>query len=331
MDVRESYHSAIFDPESYLSGEIRKITKGLMEAQIPDKPELWPKLTPNFPPGCKRIIVSDDYYPALNLPNVKLETRPIARFTSTGIQLEEDDDSSSSSKEPSQPYDLIILATGFRTLEFLHPIRITGRDRRPLTSIWRHGVEAYKGVTVASLPNFAMLYGPNTSVTHNSIILMIEAQSRYISALVHAVLSARHSCSSSSSSSSGQGTALSICPTEKAVAAYNERIQKVLRGSSYADPGCRNWFRNEEGRIVTSWSGTVVQYQLELERVCWGDYEVRGEGAGELVRDGNGGVDVGRVVEETRFSYRTLALAVLSVFATAGVVYSKSRKLLQVV
>jgi hypothetical protein len=280
---------------------LRAMNKELMRSQLPDRPELWAELTPNFPPGCKRIIVSDDYYPALNRKNVHLETRKIERFTANGIQVEGAEENT---------FDLVVLATGFRTLEFMYPIKITGRNHR-IEEVWRSGARAYKGVTVESLPNFGMLYGPNTSITHSSIILMVEAQSRYISALVKPVLRALQG-----------GKTLSFSPKPSVVEDYNARIQKILNASSYAHPNCTSWFKTKQGKIITSWSGTAVEYQKELSEINWDDFDIYGKAKENLE---GGSSHVGRVVEETIFSYRSLARVTLGALSVAAVLLYRGR------
>ncbi len=160
-------------------------------------------------------------------------------------------------------------------------------------------------MVVESLPNFAMLYGPNGNLGHNSIILMIEAQSRYISALIKEVLRAKV-----------EGKNLTMSPKHEKVEEYNETIQKVLQNSSFADPNCGSWYKNEEGLITNNWSGTVIDYQKMVSKVDWSDYNLSGNGAEGL---GEGKTTkVGRVVEETMVSYRTMGLTALSVLAVAG-------------
>lgn len=155
MDYREDFHDAIFDNDSEYANRLRGWGNALRKAQLADHPELWDKLTPNYAPGCKRVIISDDYYPALTRDNVSLETRPITRITERGIEVEGDDE---------QEYDLIILATGFKTVEFMYPIKVYGANGRSLEDIWKDGARAYRGVTVEDLPNFGMFYGPNTNL-----------------------------------------------------------------------------------------------------------------------------------------------------------------------
>lgn len=159
MDFRESFHEVIRDSQSQTAQLARDITAQRLRTQLANKPELWDKLTPKYAPGCKRLIITDDYYPALSRENVDLETRRILRITETGIAVEGDS---------QQEYDLIILATGFKTVEFMCPIEIQGSKGRPLAEIWKDGASAYYGVTVEDLPNFGLFYGPNTNLGKSS-------------------------------------------------------------------------------------------------------------------------------------------------------------------
>ena len=157
-----------------------------------------------------------------------------------------------------------------------------------------------------------MLYGPNTNLGHNSIILMIESQSRYINSLIAPVLAAR----------SAQKT-LSLSPLPSVVEAYNARIQAVLQKSSFNDPSCNSWYKNEAGLITNNWSGTVVEYQKQLERVDFGEYVVEGTGSGLVKKGGEDGVGevrkVGRVREESVVSDKWVAvLGAVSVGAVAA-------------
>lgn len=158
MEFREGFHAAVVDGDSELSHVIRASCTDAMKAQLPNRPELWDTLTPDYAPGCKRVIITDDYYPTLARENVHLETRGITGITDSGIEVDE---------AGEQEYDLIVLATGFRTVEFMHPIRIYGANGRSLEDIWRNGATAFNGVTVEDLPNFGMFYGPNTNLGEN--------------------------------------------------------------------------------------------------------------------------------------------------------------------
>jgi cation diffusion facilitator CzcD-associated flavoprotein CzcO len=152
MDQRESFYDVAVIEDSDLNKDVRIQCVDAMRSQLVDKPELIDTLTPDYPPGCKRIIISDDYYPALNRPNVALEARGIQKVTPNGIVVD----------GAEIELDVLILATGFKTLQFMYPIDVYGEKGRSLKEIWPHGARAYLGITVESLPNFAMMYGPNT-------------------------------------------------------------------------------------------------------------------------------------------------------------------------
>lgn len=155
MDMREIFHGFVTGSDTKISNFIRDETQRMIKSTLANKPELWDKLVPDYAPGCKRILLTDDYYPALARDNVDLETRGIARVTQSGIETVDGD---------AREFDLIVLATGFHTVEFLFPIQVFGAGGRSLAEIWKSGARAYNGVTVEDLPNFAMLYGPNTNL-----------------------------------------------------------------------------------------------------------------------------------------------------------------------
>ncbi|KAH6008253.1 hypothetical protein HBI83_179980 [Parastagonospora nodorum] len=313
MDFRESFHDAVTDGNSEFASLIRTSCIDAMKAQIPDGEEngLWEKLTPDYNPGCKRVIISDDYYPAVADPKTTLETNKIARITPTGIQLE---------NGTTYEHDIIVLATGFRTVEFMYPIKITGTGGRSLEQIWEKGASALYGTTIPSLPNFGMFYGPNTNLGHNSIILMIEAQSRYLNTLVSAVLDARN-----------RGQRIGLTPRSDRTDAFNQQIQEILQNSSFADPKCGSWYKNKDGKITNNWSGTVVEYQEMLSKVDWEDFETtvgerEGERASRVVfGTGRQETKIGRVREETVVSNTVLALGTLSAVAAGAAWVYRSR------
>lgn len=307
MDFRESFYDAVTDGSSAFADMLRTLCSDMMRRAIPDQPELWEKLTPNYNPGCKRVIISDDYYPAIANPKTTLETNAIKRITETGIEMQDGS---------HHEHDMIVLATGFRTVEFLFPITITGTGGRSLSDIWTGGATALYGTTVTSLPNLGLFYGPNTNLGHNSIILMIEAQSRYINTLVSAVLDART-----------RNAPIGISPKQTVTDAFNAKIQAILEKSSFADPNCGSWYKNAEGRITNNWSGTVIEYQDMLSKVNWDDFETTG-GKGEARQSasrvvfGKGEKErrIGRVHEETLVSNTALVLGAVST-VVAGVAW----------
>ncbi|KAL5339466.1 hypothetical protein BJX70DRAFT_397667 [Aspergillus crustosus] len=307
MDFREDFHQVVRDSESKGAQQVRGICAKRLRTQLANKPELWEKLTPDYAPGCKRLILSDDYFPALNRENVDLETRRISRITETGIEVE---------GGILQEFDLIILATGFRAVEFMHPIQVYGSEGRPLADIWKGGASAHHGVTVEDLPNFGMFYGPNTNLGHSSVILMIESQSRYLNAMVGEVLRART-----------QGKTLAIKPNVEALREYNEELQEVLARSAFADSNCNSWYKTKEGKITNNWSGTVVDYQRKLSKLRWADYVIEGT-AKDAIKPLQT-TQLGRVHEETYISNRSLALTAASALAVVSGIFLRGTSLMR--
>jgi cation diffusion facilitator CzcD-associated flavoprotein CzcO len=300
MDLREGFFNAAAVEGSEEKDSVREDCFKMMMRQIPDNQLLREELTPAYAPGCKRVIVSDDFFPALNQPNVTLETRPIQNLTPNGLLVDGD--------SGQHDFDCLVLATGFRTQDFLYPIKIYGLGGRSIEDIWKEagGPQAYLGVTINSLPNFAMLYGPNTNLGHNSIILMIEAQSRYISTLITPVVRAGR-----------EGLTLSIVPKAEVVREYDGRVQERLKESTFAQEDCRSWYKNADGRVTNNWCGTAREYQEMMAVVDWRSYDVEGSGV-KLVSSQNR-EDIGRVVEEIVVPQSVLYGVVASVvLAVAG-------------
>lgn len=241
MDFREKSFATVVAPTPQMEEWFEDVSKTHMKSQLPGREDLWRALLPGYRIGCKRVVVSDDYYPTFLQSHVNLETGHIDRISGSGIVVDGEE----------TKYDVIILATGFRTVDFMYPIKVVGRNGSKLGDVWKSGPEALNGVCVESLPNFAMLYGPNTNLSHNSIILMIEAQSRYICTLISSVLEAR-----------AKGAQLVLQPQSKKVAAYNNQLQSELNKTNYADPSCDSWYKlGSNGRITNNWSQTAVKYQ----------------------------------------------------------------------
>ncbi|OBT70900.1 hypothetical protein VF21_10010 [Pseudogymnoascus sp. 05NY08] len=302
MDYRESFYDAAVDEHSAMNSIFKKLSLDMLDRQIPGNATLRKQLTPNYPPGCKRVIISDDYFPAINRANVRLETRSIDEVCPTGIKAGGE----------AEEFDLIVLATGFRTVDFMYPIKITGLNGRSIEDIWKDGAMAYLGIAVEGLPNFGMLYGPNTNLGHNSIILMIEAQSRYINTLISATMKARAS-----------GGTLSIAPASQRIKSYNVEIQKRLQNSTFANSSCKSWYKTADGLVTNNWCGTVVEYQERTSVVDWDDFVLSGSGTMQL--QSQGPAHIGRIIEETQQTSSLTSMGwVLTVGAiVVGAIYTK--------
>lgn len=232
----------------WLKKKFEQDTIKYIEEKI-DDPELRKKLIPDYPMGAKRILFSDDYYDALARDNVDVVTDPIEHFEPTGVRTKDG---------TLHEADVIIYATGFETTSFLTPMKITGRDGAVLNEIWdEEGAEAYLGITHNGFPNFFMMYGPNTNLGHNSIVIMIEAQTRYILSCLDAL-------------SKRQAKWLDVkAPVQQA---YNQWVQDRLREKVWSAVD-RSWYKDDSGKITNNWVGRTTEYRKMTRRVNADDYE----------------------------------------------------------
>lgn len=205
-----------------------------LEAQISD-PELRAQLTPDYEFGCKRILRSDDYYPALARDNVRLVTDPIARISERGIVL--------ASGEEIE-LDVIIYGTGFRSQAFHDQTRVIGRNGADLSVRWGTDPEGYLGITVDGFPNMFLVYGPNTNLNHNSVVTMLEMQHRYIA---QAIAYLR------------EHPDASLEVRAERLAEFNAWLQHELEASSYS-ADCSSWYKNAAGKVINNWCGTADEY-----------------------------------------------------------------------
>ncbi|HEX9235576.1 MAG TPA: NAD(P)/FAD-dependent oxidoreductase, partial [Actinomycetota bacterium] len=200
-----------------------------LRRQVKDDPELIRKLTPDYTMGCKRILISDDYYPALVQPNIEVvtegikEVRPSSVVTEDGIE---------------RGIDTIIFGTGFHVTDPPIAERIRGRDGRSLAEHWKGSVEAYRGTTVAGFPNLFLMTGPNTGLGHNSMVFMIESQLNYLVDCLR-VMGERGA------------DVLEIRPEVQD--RYNQRLQASMRGTVWTAGHCHSWYLDDTGRNTTLW------------------------------------------------------------------------------
>lgn len=229
-----------------LAAAIKAVSKWHMRRQTKAKPGLFEKVWPDYPVGCKRILFSDNYLPALAEANVEVTTERIAEITPAGVRTADGRE---------HEVDVIIWGTGFASTEFLAPMTITGAQGRELTQEWDGGAHAYYGMTVPRFPNLFIMYGPNTNTGGGSIIYFLEAQAKYLGDYV------AHLAAS--------GRALTVRPDVEQ--AYDERIQERLNGSVWSQ--CSSWYRQADGRITTNWPLLGIQYKNQA-RFDPADYEV---------------------------------------------------------
>ncbi|MGB8994231.1 MAG: NAD(P)/FAD-dependent oxidoreductase, partial [Pseudonocardiaceae bacterium] len=204
------------------------IGRAHLRRQVPD-PELRAKLTPDYTIGCKRILISNDYLPALTRPNVEVVTSGIARVGPDWVQAADG---------TRRKVDTIIFGTGFHVTDMPMASWIRGRDGRTLAEVWSGGAQAHLGTTVSGFPNLFVLVGPNTGLGHTSLIYMIESQVAYtLDALRHLKRTG--------------APAVEVRP--EAQAAYNQTVQRRMEGSVWTAGGCASWYLDAHGHNTTLW------------------------------------------------------------------------------
>ncbi len=215
---------------------LERVARRHLRRQVAD-PELRRKLTPSYEVGCKRILLSNDYYPALAQRNVEVVTEPIREIRPRSIVTADG---------AEREVDTIILGTGFQVLPPPIAAHVRGRDGRTLAEVWGGSMEAYKGTAVAGFPNLFFLIGPNTGLGHNSMVLMIESQIAYIFDCLRLMRD--------------EGIA-TVEVRPEAQRRFNERIQRRMPETVWASGGCASWYMDSEGRIPTLWPGFTWRFR----------------------------------------------------------------------
>jgi cation diffusion facilitator CzcD-associated flavoprotein CzcO len=210
-----------------------------LEAQVSD-PELRQKLTPDYEFGCKRILRSDDYYPAVSRSNVDLVTEAISHVTEDAVVTIDGVEHAA---------DVIIFGTGFRSQAFQGKTRIIGRNGVDLADRWGDAPQAYLGITVDGFPNMFLVYGPNTNLNHNSVVTMMEIQQEFIAETTTRIVSV---------------DPIVFDAQPSVVSAYDDHVQNELEKSAYSSD-CSSWYKNAAGRVVNNWYGTVEEYRRTVE------------------------------------------------------------------
>jgi cation diffusion facilitator CzcD-associated flavoprotein CzcO len=222
--------------EPRLMKYIQRLAERHLAGQVPVS-DLRTKLTPDYTIGCKRILLSDDYYPALLRTNVELITEGIREIRPEGIVARDGTE---------RKVDAIILATGFRATQPVERGVIKGRGGRDIWEAWRDGPEAFLGTAVAGFPNLFFLVGPNTGLGHNSMVFMIESHVRYVIAALHALRR-------------GELKLIEVRPEVQAD--YNRSLQEKLRKAVWSAGGCKSWYLDANGKNVTLWPGFTWRFR----------------------------------------------------------------------
>jgi cation diffusion facilitator CzcD-associated flavoprotein CzcO len=217
-----------------------------MRRQLKD-PELRRKVWPDYTFGCKRVLFSSQYLPALQLANVRVVTEPIARVEPDGIVTADG---------RLHEVDCIIWGTGFKTNDFMFPMRIAGAGGRELSEEWAHGARAHLGMTVPGFPNMFVMYGPNTNTSGGSIVFYLEAQAGYLRQALQQLMAHR---------------ARAIAVRRDVQEASDRALQARFAGTAWTR--CDSWYRDESGRIVANWPGYMREYFEQTESLDPSEYE----------------------------------------------------------
>jgi cation diffusion facilitator CzcD-associated flavoprotein CzcO len=224
---------------------LRNIERGISD------PALRRAVTPDYQIGCKRILISNDYYPALDEDHVDLVTDGIAEITPTGIVTRDG---------TVREVDAIIVATGFHTTEQPIAQHIKGRDGRTLADAWADsGMTAYKGTTIAGFPNLFQIVGPNTGLGHSSMVFIIESQIAYIVSALQQI---------------GQRRVAAVEPRPDAQAAWNRDLQQRMKRTVWSSGGCASWYLDSHGRNTTLWPRTTFKFRQLLSEFDLDQYVV---------------------------------------------------------
>jgi cyclohexanone monooxygenase len=231
---------------------LHNIRKGIKD------PELREKVTPTYEIGCKRILISNRYYPALAADNTELVADPIREVTPTGIRTADGE---------FRPIDVLIVATGFETTDIPMAHAVRGRGGVLMADRFsRTGMAAYKGSTVPEFPNLFFIIGPNTGLGHSSMVFIIESQVQYLRDALRTMR---------------VNDFATVEPTEEAFAEWNDRLQRRMATTVWSNGGCASWYLDDQGRNTTLWPGFTFMFRHLLHTFDVEHYRVEATSATE--------------------------------------------------
>lgn len=231
-------------------GLVERVARANIARAVKD-PALRARLTPSYRIGCKRILLSSTYYPALARPNVDVVPSGLAEVRGSTVVAADG---------TRAEVDAIVFGTGFHVTDMPIAERVVGADGITLAEAWKDGMASLRGATAAGFPNWMTVIGPNTGLGNSSMILMIEAQLSYLGDYLRTL------------GSLGAGAALT--PRPAAVDAWNHRVQERMKRTVWNTGGCTSWYLDANGRNTTVWPGTTTEFRRETRAVDPGEYDV---------------------------------------------------------
>ncbi|MDZ4371182.1 MAG: NAD(P)/FAD-dependent oxidoreductase [Phenylobacterium sp.] len=243
----EGYATAVLDYDSPQLAEIQRLCSENL-ATVRD-PELRAKLTPNYRAACKRLVISSDFYPAIQRQNAQLETAAIERIEPEGVRTADG---------MLHPLDVLVLATGFHTDRFVRPAKVFGRGGVDLDAVWAEAPVAYLAVSVPEFPNFFMLGGPNSPVGNFSLIEVCERQLAYVMQLVEGLR---------------DGDYREVSATPDAMTRFESERREAAKRTVWVT-GCDSWYLDKQG-VPASWTFTYDRFVDEMAAPRLSDFETR--------------------------------------------------------
>jgi cation diffusion facilitator CzcD-associated flavoprotein CzcO len=253
----EGFANHLSDVDSPMLKLIHDTCVRNLESSVAD-PVLREKLRPDYRATCKRLILSEDFYQAIQRPNAKLVTEGIERVERTGVRTRDGE---------LHELDVLVLATGFRVEDFVRPMQVIGRGGVLLDETWRNGPFAYLAISVPELPNFFMLNGPNGPVGNFSLIEVAELQFAYVLQLVDQVRT---------------GVCDELCVSPEAMGRFDAERREAAKKTIWAS-GCRSWYLGQDG-LPTAWPWTFDRFRDEMDQPRLADFELRRHGGSEMPR-----------------------------------------------
>ncbi len=244
--VQHEVRALGFTVNPRILGLVEKIAKKHLARQIAD-PALRAKVTPTYKLGCKRILISNDYYPALTRENVTLVTGPIVRVEADAVVTADG---------TRHVADVLIYGTGFRAQDGLSPVRVVGEGGRTLDDAWAEGMQAYLGTSIAGFPNFFTLVGPNTGLGHNSMVYMIESQIAYV---LDALAQMK------------KRGARALDVRADVQHAFNVELHNRTKRTIWQS-GCKSWYLDKNGNNSSLWPGFTFDFRRRTRKIEPGRY-----------------------------------------------------------
>ncbi|WP_333768084.1 flavin-containing monooxygenase [Streptomyces sp. IBSBF 2435] len=239
-----------------------RIARAHLRRSVKD-PALRARLTPDYTIGCKRILLSNTYYPALAEPNTEVVTAALAEVRGSSVVTADGTE---------REVDAIIFGTGFHVTDMPIGDRVIGADGRTLGEHWKGGMAALRGCTVDGFPNLLLIIGPNTGLGNSSMILMIESSLNYVADYMRTLASTG-------------AAALDAKPA--AVAAWNEEMQRRAARTVWNTGGCKSWYLDANGRNTTAWPGTTAEFRRATRQLKISEYDLIAPAAGDVAQAGD--------------------------------------------